>query len=244
MLDLLASDARVLAPTHPGFGRAPAPRELTTVDDLAYLYLDLLDTLDLRDVVVVGVSFGGWIAAEMAVKSTRADVARSCSRMRSASRPATARRATSPISTPSPKASSTSWYCRIRKLGARDYKAMPESELIAMARNRARRSVRYALVALHARSQAQGPAASHAHSHARAVGDGGPRLTKAMGAPTRRRFRARASRRSKRAGHFPHLEQPEAFARARSVAFDRRRGEVTMRVFQFTEQPYPGLERP
>ena len=63
-------DTRVLAPTHPGFGSTPAPRELTTVDDLAYLYLDLLDTLDLRDVVVVGVSLGGWIAAEMAVKST------------------------------------------------------------------------------------------------------------------------------------------------------------------------------
>ena len=45
-------------------------REVTTIDDLAYLYLDLLDTLNLRDVVVVGVSLGGWIAAEMAVKST------------------------------------------------------------------------------------------------------------------------------------------------------------------------------
>jgi pimeloyl-ACP methyl ester carboxylesterase len=70
VLEALATDARVLAPTHPGFGSTPAPRELTTIDDLAYLYLDLLDALDLRDVVVVGVSLGGWIAAEMAVKST------------------------------------------------------------------------------------------------------------------------------------------------------------------------------
>lgn len=70
VLEALAADARVLAPTHPGFGGTPAPRELTTVDDLAYLYLDLLDALDLRDVVVAGVSLGGWIAAEMAVKST------------------------------------------------------------------------------------------------------------------------------------------------------------------------------
>jgi pimeloyl-ACP methyl ester carboxylesterase len=70
VLELLAERARVLAPTHPGFGSVPAPRELTTVDDLAYLYLDLMDALDLRDVVVVGVSLGGWIAAEMAVKST------------------------------------------------------------------------------------------------------------------------------------------------------------------------------
>ena len=70
VLELLSERARVIAPTHPGFGSSPAPRELTTVDDLAYLYLDLLDALDLRDVILVGVSLGGWIAAEMAVKST------------------------------------------------------------------------------------------------------------------------------------------------------------------------------
>lgn len=70
VLEALSAHAHVIAPTHPGFGSTPAPRELTTIDDLAYLYLDLLDALDLRDVAVVGVSLGGWIAAEMAVKST------------------------------------------------------------------------------------------------------------------------------------------------------------------------------
>jgi pimeloyl-ACP methyl ester carboxylesterase len=70
VLDLLAKTMRVLAPSHPGFGRSDLPRAFTTVDDLAYFYLDLLDALDLRDVVVVGVSLGGWIAAEVAVKST------------------------------------------------------------------------------------------------------------------------------------------------------------------------------
>jgi pimeloyl-ACP methyl ester carboxylesterase len=62
--------AHVIAPSHPGFGGSERPNSLTTVDDIAYLYLDLLDQLDLRDVTLVGVSFGGWIAAEMAVKST------------------------------------------------------------------------------------------------------------------------------------------------------------------------------
>src|SRR5262245_23963050 len=69
VLELLAERARVIAPTHPGFGAVAAPRELTTVDDLAYLYLDLLDALDLKDVILVGAQLGGWIAAEMAVKS-------------------------------------------------------------------------------------------------------------------------------------------------------------------------------
>src|SRR5262245_1362155 len=69
-LDLLARETRVIAPTHPGFGRSELPKWMNTVDDLAYFYLDLLDVLDLRDTVVVGVSMGAWIAAEIAVKST------------------------------------------------------------------------------------------------------------------------------------------------------------------------------
>lgn len=66
----LAKAFRVIAPTHPGFGHVDAPDWMTSVDDIAYLYLDLLDQLDLKDVVLVGASFGGWIAAEIAVKST------------------------------------------------------------------------------------------------------------------------------------------------------------------------------
>jgi pimeloyl-ACP methyl ester carboxylesterase len=70
VLDRLAADVRLLAPSHPGFGRSDLPRAFTTVDDLAYFYLDLMDALDLRDIIVVGVSLGGWIAAEIAIKST------------------------------------------------------------------------------------------------------------------------------------------------------------------------------
>ena len=40
------------------------------MDDLAYLYLDMLRLLDVSDVMLVGASFGGWIAAEMCVRST------------------------------------------------------------------------------------------------------------------------------------------------------------------------------
>ena len=46
VLELLSERTRVFAPTHPGFGSTAAPRELTTVDDLAYLSLDLLDAFD------------------------------------------------------------------------------------------------------------------------------------------------------------------------------------------------------
>jgi len=70
VLAALAKKFRVIAPTHPGFGKADAPDWMNSIDDLAYFYLDLMDALDLRDVTLAGASLGGWIAAEIAVKST------------------------------------------------------------------------------------------------------------------------------------------------------------------------------
>ena len=70
VLALLAKGGRVIAPSHPGFGHSERPTGMTTVDDLSYFYLDLMDQLDLRDAVVIGASFGAWVAAAIAVKST------------------------------------------------------------------------------------------------------------------------------------------------------------------------------
>ncbi len=69
-LSALVERARVIAPSHPGFGRSPLPEWIASVDDLAYLYLDLMDQLDLHDVTLVGMSMGGWTAAEIAIKCT------------------------------------------------------------------------------------------------------------------------------------------------------------------------------
>ncbi|ADJ46893.1 hydrolase [Amycolatopsis mediterranei S699] len=68
IVEHFAPRARVLAPTHPGWSGTPRPDVFTGVDDLALAYLDLLDDEDLADVVVVGSSFGGWVAAELAVR--------------------------------------------------------------------------------------------------------------------------------------------------------------------------------
>jgi pimeloyl-ACP methyl ester carboxylesterase len=70
VLDLLAAGGRVVAPVHPGFGASELPRHFSTVDDLAYFYLDLLEQQGWSDTAVIGVSFGAWIAAEMAIKTT------------------------------------------------------------------------------------------------------------------------------------------------------------------------------
>jgi pimeloyl-ACP methyl ester carboxylesterase len=68
-LRTLAERFRVTAPRHPGFGKSARPDGFRTVHDLAYLYLDWLDQEDAREVTLVGSSFGGWIALEMAVRS-------------------------------------------------------------------------------------------------------------------------------------------------------------------------------
>jgi pimeloyl-ACP methyl ester carboxylesterase len=68
-LDTLAETHRVIAPFHPGYGGSALPDWFGTVDDLAYLYLDLADHLQLKDAVLVGACFGGWVAAEMMVRS-------------------------------------------------------------------------------------------------------------------------------------------------------------------------------
>ena len=68
-LDRLARRFRVVAPRHPGFGTTPRPAWFRTVHDIAYLYQDLLDRLDLHETILVGASFGGWVALELAVRS-------------------------------------------------------------------------------------------------------------------------------------------------------------------------------
>lgn len=67
----LARQARLIAPSHPGFGRSALPDWITEVDDIAYIYLELLDRLRLVTVDLVACSIGGWIAAEMATKAPR-----------------------------------------------------------------------------------------------------------------------------------------------------------------------------
>jgi pimeloyl-ACP methyl ester carboxylesterase len=59
--------SQVLVPTHPGFGGTPKPAELTGVAELARHYVAMLDDLGLTDVTALGNSFGGWLAAEIAL---------------------------------------------------------------------------------------------------------------------------------------------------------------------------------
>lgn len=65
----LAEQFEVFIPQAPGFGGTPAPVWLETIADVANFYLEFLDRFDLRDVHLVGLSLGGWTAAELAVRN-------------------------------------------------------------------------------------------------------------------------------------------------------------------------------
>ena len=70
-LRLLGDSAEIIAPAHPGFGKSARPAEIETVNDLVHCYIALLDTLPYDQVSLMGLSFGGWLAAEIAAKATR-----------------------------------------------------------------------------------------------------------------------------------------------------------------------------
>ena len=65
-LDRLSSEYRVYVPIHPGFGKSEGVELLDDVHDLTLYYLDLFDEMGWQDPIVVGHSFGGMVAAEIA----------------------------------------------------------------------------------------------------------------------------------------------------------------------------------
>jgi pimeloyl-ACP methyl ester carboxylesterase len=67
--DLLSRDRRVVLPVHPGFGASEGFEAIETIEDLVFHTRDVLDALDLARVDVVGLSLGGWLAAELALRS-------------------------------------------------------------------------------------------------------------------------------------------------------------------------------
>ncbi len=67
-VDALAKTRQVIIPSPPGFGHSPRPDWMTNVDDIAYVYLDLIEAMKLKSTDILGFSLGGWIAAEMATK--------------------------------------------------------------------------------------------------------------------------------------------------------------------------------
>lgn len=66
--DLWANQFTVYAPLHPGFGQSGGFDAIDNIEDMAFAYVELFDALGLEEVILGGVSLGGWIAAEFAVR--------------------------------------------------------------------------------------------------------------------------------------------------------------------------------
>jgi len=64
--DALAAKHDVIVPDHPGWGKSERPAWTRHPRDMAAMYAWLLSDLGLANASLVGLGFGGWIAAEMA----------------------------------------------------------------------------------------------------------------------------------------------------------------------------------
>ena len=63
-----ARQFHVFVPTHPGFGKSGGFDEIDSIEDMAFHYVEMFDALGLEQVCLGGVSLGGWVAAEIAVR--------------------------------------------------------------------------------------------------------------------------------------------------------------------------------
>ena len=69
---ILAEQYEVFVPLHPGCaGSEDGFAQFEEMEDVVFHYLDVCATLGLDHPIVVGASFGGWIAAEWAIRYSR-----------------------------------------------------------------------------------------------------------------------------------------------------------------------------
>ena len=61
----------MLVPSHPGYDKSERPAWMRNVRDIAVVYQALIAEKQLTGITLVGLGFGGWIAAEMATMAPR-----------------------------------------------------------------------------------------------------------------------------------------------------------------------------
>jgi pimeloyl-ACP methyl ester carboxylesterase len=216
VLKALERGGRVIAPSHPGFGTSQLPKGMTSVDDVSYFYLDLIEQLDLDDVLMIGVGLGGWIAAEIVVKNaTRLTqlVMANAIGVKIGDRET---RDIVDIWSLMPDEFNKLAY-HDPKLGERDYKNLPEADSLAAARNREA----YARLAW---SPYMHNPKLKSRLHRVTVptlflwGTADRILSESYGRGYCALIPGARFETIERAGHFPHIEQPDEFAR-RALAF-------------------------
>ena len=70
-LELLSKKYKVIAPDIPGFGNSSTPTKLWDFEDYANFFSKFIDSLNLKNIMIIGHSFGGGIAMNLATKNKR-----------------------------------------------------------------------------------------------------------------------------------------------------------------------------
>lgn len=216
VLTALERGGRVIAPSHPGFGTSQLPKGMSSVDDVSYFYLDLLEQLDLNDVLMIGVGLGGWIAAEIAVKDASRLSALVMGNPVGVKIGDRETRDIVDIWSIMPDEFNKLAY-HDPKNGERDYKNLPEAASLAAARNREA----YARVAW---SPYMHNPKLKSRLHRVSVptlflwGTADRVLSEAYGRGYCALIPDARFETIERAGHFPHIEQPDEFA-SRALGF-------------------------
>ena len=70
MVERTAKSYQVILLDYPGFGDTQRSAWITSISDLAYFYMDIIDVMDLGEIHLVGHSVDGWIATVMAVRNS------------------------------------------------------------------------------------------------------------------------------------------------------------------------------
>lgn len=208
----LSAKHRLIAPSHPGFGKSSLPEWLDSIDDIAHIYLEFLDTLGLKQLDIVGCSIGGWIAAEIATKVPER-VRRLVMVGPVGVKTGSADKLDIPDIFAMPQADADKLLYHDPAKMVPDTKTMPEEALAAMFRNRETTALlvwepwMHSTKLKHRLYRVKCPAL-----FMRGASDGlvSEQYLKAYAAllPNARTDTIAA------AGHVPHLEQPEAFASA------------------------------
>ena len=207
----LARDHELIIPSPPGFGRSERPDWIESPDDISYIYLDLMERLNIEKLPAIGFSFGGWLALEMATKDDGLFSKLVLVDPYGVKIGGPMDRDIEDVWNIHPeKVAALKWFDADK--GKRDFTAMPESELTVIARNNesfarfcwdpclhnpklARRLHRVRLPTLFVWGENDGIVTpNYGKAYSRMI----------PGAE----FSVIA-----KAGHYPHLEQPDAFMR-------------------------------
>jgi len=210
-LDLLIVDREVIIPLPPGFGRSERPDWVSAPDDIAYVYLELIDRLKLGGVDVLGCSLGGWIALEMATKEPTVFSRMALVAPYGAKFGGPTERDIADIwMLPPAEVTRRKWFDP--KKGERDYKAMPEERLSIIARNN-ESFARFCW-----EPYMHNPKLKHRLGRVKAKtlllwGENDGIVTPAYGRAFAEHVPEASFVTIAQAGHYPHIEQPAEFMR-------------------------------